>query len=82
MIIVFIGSNNPFFRLCGLLHIDVLKVIIVFIGSNIFLLFSGEPNNDSPLNTQAASMWSDQPAYKEYLHKKYQEEQQKESPEK
>jgi ubiquitin-protein ligase len=37
----------------------------------------GEPNNDSPLNTHAASLWSDQEAYKSYLHAKYKEDESK-----
>merc|ERR1711935_145508 len=31
----------------------------------------GEPNNDSPLNTQAATLWSNQVEYKRLLHQKY-----------
>ncbi|KAL4234709.1 Ubiquitin-conjugating enzyme E2 C [Mactra antiquata] len=31
----------------------------------------GEPNNDSPLNAQAADMWSNQLEYKKVLHEKY-----------
>jgi len=31
----------------------------------------GEPNNDSPLNTHAAELWSNQVAYKKYLLEKY-----------
>ncbi|KAH8379215.1 hypothetical protein KR009_003709 [Drosophila setifemur] len=27
----------------------------------------GEPNNESPLNAQAAMMWNDQKEYKKYL---------------
>merc|ERR1712018_311316 len=34
----------------------------------------GEPNNDSPLNTQAATMWSNQIQYKRLLHEKYEAE--------
>lgn len=33
----------------------------------------GDPNNDSPLNGQAAQTWSDQVAYKKILHQKYNE---------
>jgi ubiquitin-conjugating enzyme E2 C len=31
----------------------------------------GEPNNDSPLNTQAAHLWANQTVYKKHLHEKY-----------
>nr|CAG4644321.1 EOG090X0DZY [Lepidurus arcticus] len=33
----------------------------------------GEPNNDSPLNVQAAELWCNQIAYKKHLLEKYQE---------
>jgi hypothetical protein len=33
----------------------------------------GEPNNDSPLNVQAANLWDDEATYKELLHRKYKE---------
>nr|CAG4650501.1 EOG090X0DZY [Sida crystallina] len=33
----------------------------------------GDPNNDSPLNTQAAQLWSDQSTYKKLVREKYQE---------
>lgn len=33
----------------------------------------GEPNNDSPLNTQAATMWSNQKEYKKYLDTFYEQ---------
>ncbi len=33
----------------------------------------GDPNNDSPLNVQAAQLWSDQVAYKKLLLEKFQE---------
>jgi ubiquitin-conjugating enzyme E2 C len=32
----------------------------------------GEPNNDSPLNVQAAELWADQELYKKVLLEKYQ----------
>ena len=38
---------------------------------NLSFIFSGEPNNDSPLNTQAAGLWANQVAYKKLLHEKY-----------
>ena len=28
----------------------------------------GEPNNDSPLNVQAAQMWDDQEAFRKVVH--------------
>jgi len=34
----------------------------------------GEPNNDSPLNAQAAQLWANQEEYKKVLNKKYKEE--------
>ncbi|XP_014671748.1 PREDICTED: ubiquitin-conjugating enzyme E2 C-like [Priapulus caudatus] len=34
----------------------------------------GEPNNESPLNVQAADMWIDQTAYRKILHEKYETE--------
>jgi ubiquitin-conjugating enzyme E2 C len=34
----------------------------------------GEPNNDSPLNTHAAGLWSNQEEYRKLLHKKYKED--------
>merc|ERR1711997_345657 len=33
----------------------------------------GEPNNDSPLNTHASGLWSNQTAYKKLLLEKYKE---------
>lgn len=36
-----------------------------------------EPNNDSPLNTQAANLWSNQTAYKKYLVEHYEEQKRK-----
>lgn len=36
---------------------------------------TGEPNNDSPLNTHAAKLWDNQDEYKRVLHKKYAEAQ-------
>ena len=41
------------------------------IRNNIFL--TGEPNNDSPLNTHASGLWSNQTAYKKLLLEKYKE---------
>ncbi|XP_034722458.1 ubiquitin-conjugating enzyme E2 C [Etheostoma cragini] len=32
----------------------------------------GEPNNESPLNTRAAELWSDQDAFKAHLHSTFQ----------
>ena len=43
------------------------------------ILSLGEPNNDSPLNTQAATLWSNQGAYKRLLHEKYDAEAKKSS---
>ena len=33
----------------------------------------GDPNNDSPLNMQAAQLWANQVAYKQVLLDKFQE---------
>lgn len=38
-----------------------------------------EPNNDSPLNTQAAGLWSNQVAYKKVLLEKYEADAKKSS---
>ena len=46
---------------------------------NVLFLFVGEPNNDSPLNTQAANLWANQTAYKKHLHEKYEQEAKKAS---
>lgn len=37
-----------------------------------------EPNNDSPLNTQAANLWSNQSAFKKYLVENFEEHKRKE----
>lgn len=37
----------------------------------------GEPNNESPLNAQAADMWSNQAEYKKVLLEKYKKNEQK-----
>lgn len=34
----------------------------------------GEPNNDSPLNVNAAQLWQNQEEYKRVLLKKYRED--------
>lgn len=39
--------------------------------------FQGEPNNDSPLNTHAATLWSNQEAYKRLLLENYEAEAKK-----
>jgi ubiquitin-protein ligase len=41
---------------------------------NYVLLFFSEPNIDSPLNVQAADMWTNQEAYKKVLLEKYDQE--------
>ena len=54
-----------------------IKNLIYIICFSILSL--GEPNNDSPLNTQAATLWSNQGAYKRLLHEKYDAEAKKSS---
>jgi len=41
--------------------------------SNFLLVFFSEPNNDSPLNAQAAELWTNQEMYKKVLLEKYQQ---------
>lgn len=63
---------HPNVDLAGCICLDILKdkwsalydvrTILLSIQSLL-----GEPNNDSPLNAQAAMMWADQAEYKKYL---------------
>ena len=46
---------------------------------SFYCFISGEPNNDSPLNTQAATLWDNQKEYKRVLHEKYEAEAKKSS---
>jgi len=39
-----------------------------------FFKLSTEPNNESPLNMQAAEMWGNQSLYKKHLHEHYHKE--------
>lgn len=72
--------NTPCFHpnvdSCGNICLDILKekwsalydvrTILLSIQSLL-----AEPNNESPLNSTAAEMWSNQEAYKKYLLQKY-----------
>ena len=43
---------------------------------NVSLNFLAEPNNDSPLNTHASSLWQNKTAYQKLLLEKYNKEAQ------
>eukprot|EP01090_Pellita_catalonica_P012819 TRINITY_DN2878_c0_g1_i1.p1 TRINITY_DN2878_c0_g1~~TRINITY_DN2878_c0_g1_i1.p1 ORF type:complete len:159 (-),score=24.90 TRINITY_DN2878_c0_g1_i1:50-526(-) len=60
----------------GTICLDILKEKWSAIQSISTILLSiqsllGEPNNDSPLNTYAATIWDDQVQFKQVLHSKY-----------
>lgn len=67
---------HPNVDLTGAICLDILKdkwsalydvrTILLSIQSLL-----GEPNNESPLNTQASTMWSNQAAYKIFLEEFY-----------
>ncbi|XP_026466650.1 ubiquitin-conjugating enzyme E2 C [Ctenocephalides felis] len=67
---------HPNVDLGGTICLDILKekwsalydvrTILISIQSLL-----GEPNNDSPLNSQAAELWPDQAEYKKYLDEYY-----------
>lgn len=46
------------------------QVFYIFMCSDLFL----EPNNDSPLNGDAAALWPNQEAYKTVLLEKYEKD--------
>lgn len=48
-----------------------LYIIFLFQSQCIILYFVSEPNIDSPLNMNAAELWSNHAAYKAYLLQKY-----------
>uniref|UniRef100_A0A0K8TIW9 Ubiquitin-conjugating enzyme E2 C n=2 Tax=Lygus hesperus TaxID=30085 RepID=A0A0K8TIW9_LYGHE len=67
---------HPNIDLVGNICLDILKekwsplydVTTVLLSLQSLL---GEPNNDSPLNPQAAAMWKDQTAYRSHLLSNY-----------
>lgn len=60
--------HNLYSKLYIFLFLFLLK-LAYNINSN--LSYCTEPNNDSPLNIQAAELWSNQTKYKKYLTEEY-----------
>ena len=56
------------FYVCINLNICTLTICFTF------TFYVSEPNNESPLNTQAAELWSNQAAYKKLLLEKYEKD--------
>jgi len=68
---------HPNVDLHGNICLDILKDKWSAVYSVTTILLSlqsllGEPNNDSPLNTEAADMWSNQEGFKEQVIRHYQ----------
>ena len=70
-------SSQSIFKLKVLIPKTDLKVsayqeILTSRMTYVVLVLIAEPNNDSPLNVQAAELWENQAAYKKVLSERYQ----------
>lgn len=73
---------HPNVDLSGIICLDILKdkwsalydVTTILLSIQSLL---GEPNNDSPLNVQASTMWPNQEEYKKYLDTFYEKNKDK-----
>ena len=73
------GWGCSYFSSNGGICLDILKEKWSAVYNVRTILLSiqsllGEPNNQSPLNAQAAQLWENQEDYKKTLHKKYRED--------